>query len=181
MKNGMSFLIGLLIFWVSSSGFAAPDFDSFELIGGEESLPSERSNDVLSLELGGRGILYSINYDRQVTEQIRFGLGLSYFTPVEGFPQYLDQKVFILPIYGNYYVTQMETHHFFITGGINLTFSQSRLPGFEGKDQVLVPLMGAGYEYRQSKGGIVLRAAPYIAFASKKMVLNGGLSIGHAF
>ncbi len=60
-----------------------------------EAITARRPNAV-SFEGLGRAILYSLNYDRSITENIGLGAGLSYFN-LSG------ANVYVFPLYGNYY------------------------------------------------------------------------------
>ena len=130
----------------------------------------------VSIELLGRGFLYSLAYDRQISQDIAVGGSFSYMMTTFK-PAVVETKVQIvsLPLYMNYYFNQGH-HRFLATGGLNLFWFEAKanltqqasetiqgqqqsdnpvvLPDFElsGSGLIPIPQVGIGYEYK-SRGG----------------------------
>ena len=128
-----------------------------------------------SIEILGRGGLYSINYDRLVSEQLAVGGGLSYHS-LSGS---LSGSIFLIPVYMNFYFTPGRKHAF-LTGGADISIASgtSGTNVFSGSG--VLGIVGAGYEYR-SEGGFLFRLAPYVAFSGTGSTVTLGLSVGTVF
>jgi len=130
----------------------------------------------ISFELLGRGLLYSINFDRMVSEKFLVGAGLSaYSISGEG----VSSTLFVVPIFGNYYFSPGVSHGF-VTAGVDVLLASESVGGngvFVGSG--LAPVAGGGYEYR-GDGGFLFRAAPYAVFGRTVLVWFG-TSFGYAF
>ncbi len=134
---------------------------------------AEPRRNAFSLELLGRGLLYSLNYDYLITDDIALGAGVSTYSISAGSA---SASAWIIPVYANYYFTQ-GSHRWFASGGANLIFASSNV----GSDEKIsgsgvAGVLGGGYEYR-GDSGFLFRAAPYV-FVGK--VSGGwlGLSLG---
>ncbi len=120
----------------------------------------------LGLELLGRGIGYSLNYDRALDSKFSMGGGFSYYQlQVRGF--YMDLA--LIPVYANYYFGSGRTHRGFLAGGATIlyvnaeydtgfygtgAFSDDFVGRYYGKTEglSLFPNAGLGYEYRANSG-----------------------------
>jgi len=128
----------------------------------------------MSLELLGRGFLYSFNYDYMLTGDLAVGAGLSHYSVSSGDS---NASALIVPVYANYYLTSGKGR-FFATGGANLMFAS----GSFGEDSKvsgsgIAGVIGGGYEYR-ADNGFLFRAAPYV-FVGKASGAWLGLSLGY--
>ncbi|MGE0615572.1 MAG: hypothetical protein AB7P04_08015 [Bacteriovoracia bacterium] len=111
---------------------------------------------VVSVELLGRAVIYSLNYDRLVSDSIALGAGISAYS-VSYFGA--GNSYFLLPTYLNYYLSPKIGRGFF-TGGFTFALSgatASSTGPFVGAGVALTA--GGGYEYRYQ--GAILRAAGY--------------------
>ncbi len=137
------------------------------------------SNDMrkngMSLELLGRGLLYSFNYDRMVTDNIAVGMGVSHYSISSGDS---NASAWILPVYANYYVTGGH-NRWFLTGGADLAFASGNM-GSDSKvsGSGVAGVLGAGFEHR-GDNGFLFRVAPY-ALVGKMSGGWIGVSFGYA-
>jgi hypothetical protein len=131
----------------------------------------------LSLELLGRGLLYSFNYDYMLTDDLALGAGFSRTSISAGRS---DASAWILPVYANYYFTPGK-HRVFATGGANFVVASGTIDGSESKvtGSGLAGVVGGGYEFR-ADNGFLFRAAPYL-FVGKASGVWAGLSLGYSF
>ncbi len=136
--------------------------------------PEYRRNG-MSLELLGRGLLYSFNYDYLISDSVALGAGVANYSFSSGSS---SASAWIIPIYANYYLTGGR-HRWFATGGANLILASGSTGG---DDRVtgsgVAGVVGGGYEYR-SDGGFLFRAAPYV-FVGKASGAWLGVSFGYA-
>jgi hypothetical protein len=135
--------------------------------------PELRRN-AMSLELLGRGFLYSFDYDYMVNNDLAVGAGVSHYSISSGDS---NASALIIPIYANYYFTSGKGR-FFATGGANLMFASGNI-GDDSKvgGSGVAGVIGGGYEYR-ADNGFLFRAAPYV-FVGKASGAWLGLSLGY--
>lgn len=134
------------------------------------------SPNAVSLEILGRGGLYSLNYDRMLTDDFALGAGFSSYSVSSGNS---NAKALIFPIYGNYYFTG-GPHRWFATAGANVISASGNLDGdAQISGSGVAGTLGGGYEYR-GDSGFLFRAAPYV-FVGNASGLWLGLSLGYAF
>jgi len=133
----------------------------------------EQSKNSMFLELGGQAILYSLNYDRMMSPQLGFKLGISY--AIHNTDPENEHYIF-LPISANFF--KGKTSHKLEVGlGITPTFEKTTgLTGIylgDGKWQyedrtniILLISFFLGYRYQPNKGGFCFRAGlnPLIDF-----------------
>jgi hypothetical protein len=144
--------------------------------------PELRRN-AMSLELLGRGLLYSFNYDKMVTNDLALGAGVSHY----GFSSGTSSlSAWIIPVYANYYFTGGK-NRWFATGGADVILSS----GSAGDDAKvsgsgIAGVLGAGFEHR-GDNGFLFRVAPYALVGKPKRrrflssiltVTNGLLPLG---
>lgn len=141
-------------------------------------------NSAISLELLGRGGLYSLNFDQQISPNVALGVGASYLSADIEFSvldqDYLSISIFFVPLYANYYFSTGR-HRTFATGGLDFVIVSGELSS-GGSDSGVGAFgtAGAGYEFRGT-GGFLFRAAPYLLFGAGGVAITGGLSFGAAF
>lgn len=145
----------------------------------EDSVALSRPN-AISLETLGRGVLYSVNYDRSLGKSVSLGAGFSYYNFVAG-PAHAS--LLVLPLYSNLYFLS-DSHRPFITGGIDIVSISGKVDELLDNQIKLsasgaVPMLGGGYEFR-GQGGFLFRAALY-ALVGPGILPWAGLSFGAAF
>lgn len=129
----------------------------------------------VSLELLGRGLLYSFNYDYLIHDDIAVGAGLSTYSFSSGTS---NARLTFVPVYANYYFTPGE-HRWFASGGVNLIHASGSID----KDEKIsgsgaAGILGGGYEFR-GDSGFLFRATPYV-FVGKASGVWLGLSLGYS-
>ncbi len=151
---------------------------------------SEQRPNALSIELAGRGILYSLNYDRSLGSTVSLGAGFSAISAGAQVAM-VDVKITVLtfPVFVNFYPIG-NNHRPFLTGGItfvslsidgDLNEVDENLPTIKNGARGFFPLpiLGAGYEYK-SDGGFLFRLSPYVTYL-ENVQLWGGLTLGGTF
>lgn len=130
-----------------------------------------------SLEILGRAVLYSINFDYVMGDDMAAGLGIGAVTTKQ------SGSATMIPAYFLYYFSR-EQGSIFATGGV--TVMSSSLNGQVSKAgnvafdaNLVLPNLGLGYENR-GDGGYLFRFGAYALFASavKPWV---GFTFGWAF
>src|SRR4051812_18289452 len=86
-----------------------------------DNVAEERPNAIAG-ELFGRGLLYSINYDRSLNDSFAIGAGFSYWS-VSSY--YSKTSVVVVPVYGNYYFSP-DSHRGFLTAGLDFVGASIR-------------------------------------------------------
>lgn len=176
MKKVIFFLTTLLF----SFALEIDNADAAEMLPAIEA-KAESSHNVeyrphgLSMEILGRGGLYSFNYDYLVNEDLALGAGIASYSLSSGSAK---ASAWILPVYANYYVNPGK-HRFFATGGMNLiTASGSVGEDAQFKGSGIAGVLGGGYEFR-GEDGFLFRAAPYF-FVGKASGAWIGFTVGYS-
>jgi len=170
-----AFAMGLLVASLATSATVHADDD-----GAESSV---------YLELGGPGVLYSLNYERLLRPDVALRVGLGLFAiREEGTGDGMTWLT--VPITGSYLVGQ-RAHRFEVGGGLATGYAWSDLNQRPGAtdDYFLIALsLHAGYRYQPRDGGFLLRAlvTPIVGgrrFAPLGMPVTvwAGLSLGWSF
>jgi|TARA_B100000959_G_C14843901_1_gene567229 hypothetical protein len=133
-------------------------------------------------ELFGNGLLYSVNYDRMITDNISVragygGLSVSSASTME------DVKITMMPVLGNYLMGG-GNHKLEIGAGIVLV-SVDYSDNIEDVDFSLgadgsIPTGNLGYRYQKPEGGLFFKAS-LCPFFADEMVTSFGLGIGWSF
>lgn len=140
----------------------------------------------VSVEMLGRAMLYSVNFDQVINDNIAVGFGLgTAATMTRGTEIDTDTSATFLPAYMNYYFL-LDQGSPFITAGMTLITNHSSVKNFETKTGNLeipssnvMPTFGGGYENR-GDNGFLFRAAAYFN-AGRKLTPWLGFSIGYGF
>jgi len=133
------------------------------------------------MELGGNGLLWSLNYDRMITEKISIRVGYGFFQ-IKDFAS--DAKVSLVPIVVNYLLGS-GNHKLEIGLGI-------RYAMVEGNGifiDIPVPDSGSetsttgvlGYRYHRDTGGFSFRLALAPVMNEREVLPMPGLSLGYSF
>lgn len=171
-KNKFSIGFGLILFSIffSSTSFA-------------ENTRATYPNAAV-LEVGGRGIFYSLGFDRVLNDHLAAGIGLG-FIPTELPDHSAGSTVTEIPVYVNFYFSEA-AGSLFLTAGATLIPNYSTVNGLStslgGLTYSSNPLQvtgGLGYEYR-SDTGFLFRITGYAIYA-KSWIPWGGFSLGYSF
>ena len=139
----------------------------------------------VSLELFGRGLLYTVEADSMLADNLGAGFGFG----TVGLKQHngpdLNNSAKLMPVYVNYYF-QDEQGSLFLTLGASLIFNQNDVKGNDStignvnfSSSGVQPSFGLGYENR-GPTGMLLRITGY-GIVGKQIYPWFGFSLGYAF
>ncbi len=165
-------LISVLLF-VPFVGFAKSEFSGSSSLETEYKPKAQYGSNFIGMELAGRGIAYSLNYDRALNSKFSIGAGLTYYQMnILG----IGVDLGLVPLYGNYYFTSGQTHRAFLTAGATILYVKAEWPlnsltpnneligsYSQAEGTGVYPNAGIGYEFR-SKSGFTVRASAYAQY-----------------
>lgn len=176
-------LCHILVFFMCLSGLAAQTHDSTQIL-------SRTARNVVFVEGLGNGIVYSVNYERFLSDVISLRVGFSWL-PVTVFST--SQERSILPISVNYFLGQGE-HRCELGVGLTVMYSIRRyrpdpmipiIPDDPSFYLQAYPTARLGYRFQPMNGGFVFGVTftpilvldtPYTTFQPW-----GGISLGWGF
>jgi hypothetical protein len=160
----------------SVAAFSAPAF-------AEHTRPTNPN--ALSVEVLGKTFLYTVQYDRAVTDDVFAGVGIGSVSLNDLNGNDAGTSAVLVPVYAGYYFLRDQGSPFVIAGASLVTNhsetsgKQTSLAGLEmGSNQVL-PFFGAGYEVR-TDSGFLFRVTGY-GEVGKSVKPWGGATFGYAF
>ena len=145
----------------------------------------------IGIELLGRGIAYSINYDRALNSKFSLGAGFTYYQwDVVG----IGVDIALLPIYGQYYFAGFNKHRGFVSATASIVYAKAEIRSdifsySEGNPSNLIarsegttvlPNAGVGYEFR-ANSGFTSRVAAYAQYISGTTYPWAGVMLGMHF
>ena len=139
----------------------------------------------INIEFLGRGMLYSIAYDRIVNNDIVAGVGFGSTSMRNQDGTDPGVSTILIPIYASYYFAR-DQGSFYATVGADIVSNSASLNGLKStfggitfNSNAVLPTFGLGYENR-SDSGFLFRATAYGIYASS---INpwGGLTLGYCF
>jgi hypothetical protein len=131
----------------------------------QDTLPPRKTADnTLAGELGGKGLLYTLYYERMLLPELSATIGFSSWH----FSFLYETSLTFVPIYLTYY-TRGTNSHLYIDGGIDI-FTISDVRTFdiwtaEGATGV-IGVAGLGYCYRAADGGLFFKIGPMFLLAN---------------
>lgn len=161
---------------------------SLQLATGATASADERRN-AAYLEIGGAGVLYSVNYERMVAPQLSVRVGASFFMLNE---RATSDKIFLelLPL-GVQYLFLQGNHKIEVGGGGFVGMAHSginRVPGETDRVALWAISGTAGYRYQPSGSSLMLRAAftplyfpPIVRFTNMTVFPSVAVSAGFRF
>jgi hypothetical protein len=139
----------------------------------------------LSVEVLGRGLLYSISYDRVATDDLVAGIGIGSVSLKTAGGTDANASVTMIPFYANYYFTR-DGNSLYGTAGATLVSNSSSASslkssagGVEFGSSSVLPNFGLGYESR-GDSGFLFRVAAY-AIVADNVAPWGGFTLGYSF
>ena len=148
----------------------------------EPSHAQNYSQNSVYLELGGNGLLYSVNYDRRFTDHFSGRAGFMIIGGQSEQPTDDQVSIAILPVMANYLVG---------SGSHRLELGAGLLFGMGGADtenygSVTAAGIGGvtttfGYRYQPVDGGFLFRAGLTPFYSAGRPQLWGGISVGYSF
>ena len=121
---------------------------------------SPHKTKAISIEVGGKSVLYSVGFDKFFGESLAVGVGLSY--TASGAPS-VTQRQFSIPIVSYLYFNQHP--RLFIAQGFTATLGLLTVDGTVFGGIVATGFVGLGFEY-ESNGGFLFRIAPYVLISN---------------
>lgn len=181
MRSTLS--LSLVVFVISLSSFSAEAAMSKRPIGSDTRVTNPSA---VSLEVLGRAMLYSVNFDQAVNDDIVVGGGFgSVSTQVHNTSIDTGQTASFVPVYMNYYFMRQAGSPF-VTGGATLILNYSAVKyadtstgGLQIPSSSVMPTFGAGYENR-GDNGFLFRVTGYL-IAGKSLAPWVGFSFGYGF
>lgn len=140
---------------------------------------SSTSPNSVYFELLGNGLLYSLNYDRMITESFGARVGMSYIAPV-------GAAVFTFPIMVHYLVGSGNSKLELGFGACLVSQPDNSSFSFKGSDKDFagsgaLGTMIAGYRYQKADQGFVFRAGFTPFFGEIGFQASFGISAGYGF
>lgn len=134
-------------------------------------------NNQIYLELGGHGMMYSLNYERMISEDFSLRAGASAFK--FGLFKSDKDEFKIFPVTVNV-ITGKTKHHNEFGAGVDFIF-RNDVSENENKEYI-APIAFAAYRYHYDNGS-VLRASftPFYDIEEEKIIPYFGLSFGKSF
>jgi hypothetical protein len=139
-----------------------------------------KSNSIY-FELFGNGGLYSINYDRLITENLGGRIGFMYLPSID-FVITSAENIIVVPLMVNYFAgdnNKLELG----AGIIYVSIDNVGFLGFESGEggSGVVGTAVFGYRYQPKDGGFLFRIGLTPFFSGNGAAVSGGLSIGFSF
>lgn len=133
-----------------------------------EGIREQRPN-FIGAELGGKGIIYSVDYERYFSGIVGIGVGFMAAGSSEGgaglFPLYLS----VIPV--------GDMHSLYLSGGVTFAVGTADWGDFESE---ALGTFSIGYQY-QSEGGLFVRPTMSALFQGDDFLIWPGIAIGGSF
>jgi hypothetical protein len=129
---------------------------------------------LVGVELLGRGLIYSVNYERNLTQRTGLGVGVAYWS--------IDKAhITIVPLFASWNPIG-DRHSLYLAAGTTLVNGRENSFWFDNSESgfVAAATSSVGYQYR-SPGGFVIRPALNILLSRHGNIAWPGLTIGRRF
>lgn len=149
------------------------------------------ARDALSIELGGKGFLYSFSYEHLETDNLGFTVGLSFVPRVLSAPsderplvsETGDTAIVTVPVFISWYPVGVRDR-FFVDAGVDLlSLLKNRVMTFG-----TLGVLGFGYSYRPREDGMCVKVGPLLFFGAggeRSLKIHAlpwfGISVGEVF
>jgi len=141
--------------------------------------------DAASFEAMGRGLLWSVNYDRTLIDSMAVGLGFGTVGTKTATGGDGGTMAYLLPLYYNYYF-MLTQGSIYATAGVDFVINSGSVKNLgaatgnvDFPSYPVMPVFGAGYENR-SASGFMFRFALYGIWGDG-LDPWGGFSFGYCF
>jgi len=180
LKSRRFALISIALFVTAPSAFAATT-------GGPLSAHTRVTYpSAVSIEMLGRAMLYSVNFDQVVNDNMAVGAGIgNVSTNVHDTDRDTGNSATFIPAYMNYYFSQSAGSPF-VNGGVTLILNPASVKGSDTStgslhipNSSVMPTFGGGYENR-GDNGFLFRVTGYVV-AGKSLTPWLGFSFGYGF
>jgi len=139
----------------------------------------------VSVEGLGRGLLYSIDFDRVLNDDMAAGFGFGTSGTQNPDSSSSSQTATLFPVYINYYFMR-DQGSLYVTAGAAIVTNYTSLSGLKASvgglkfpNSVLLPEFGAGYESR-GDSGFLFRVTAY-GIVGQNVIPWVGFAFGFAF
>ena len=142
----------------------------------ESPKPLQAPNTVY-FELGGKGLLYGLYYERLLIKSLGLAVGfsswnISFFSSID---------VTIIPVYLSWYPVGDE-HRLYVDAGIDYVRLSAEIGPFGTlTGSGVIPVLGTGYCYRSNRGGFYFKIGPLLLFGHGEVRGWGNLTAGVTF
>jgi hypothetical protein len=141
-------------------------------------LDPKYSRNAVYLELGGQGVLYTINYDYRFTTFFAARVGFTHYTIPQFF--FADLTITAFPIMGEFLLFG-ENHFLELGVGLMPTIGESSFHFFSSTKSGVVGIANIAYRYQPVDGGLLFRASMPFFVTDNGAKVWGGVSFGYAF
>jgi hypothetical protein len=182
MEVWMSSRMGLKLLSTASSVVALLSVFS-SLAWAEHTRPTNPN--ALSLEVFGKSFLYTVQYDRAVSDDVFAGVGIGSVALDNLDNTDAGASAVLVPVYAGYYFVRDQGSPFVIAGASLVTNhttasgKKTNLGDLEFSSSQVLPFFGAGYEVR-TDSGFLFRVTGY-GEVGKTLKPWGGATFGYAF
>jgi hypothetical protein len=151
--------------------------------------PADRGRNLIFVELGGNGILYTVNYDRGLTEDFSVRVGIGHLeegaNPISTGPaEIASQAATTIPAMVSY-THGRNSHRLELGAGVTVIRTAGAPPmGRQPAVPADLSVMGTaviGYRYVPREGGFTYRAGLTPMFSRGGVLPWAGLSFGYLF
>lgn len=140
---------------------------------------SAQSRNVAYLELGGNGIIPTINYERQLSERLFGRIGFSFVASSESDGD--EDLTFVVPVAVNYLTHPAGNHHLEAGAGLTWIVGDAQDLWDQDDDEIsnLAGTTNFGYRYQKPGRGFVFRAGLTPIIFDGGIAPWAGLSAGY--
>lgn len=139
-----------------------------------QQITRERLKNDVGIELLGKGLLYSFNFQRTINRQIGLEAGLGAFGGGTGED---NATVLFVPFGAKFYLIPKDGS-LFLTGGVTIVSAGTDAGPFE--DTGTLGYGGIGFEFR-AETGFTFRGTAYGLFSGDGFFIWPGLTLAYAF
>ena len=163
---------------------AVPTGPSIQLIQFPEPAPpateeTTRSQpNAVSIEILGRALSYSLDYDRAISPSLTLGIGISSWQSNNWWQDY-HSTVTVVPVYANYYFSEKPRRGFISAGVDWISVTEAGYNDNTFSNNGFAAVIGGGYEVHDTSG-FLLRLGGY-AIAGRSFIISPSAVLGYAF
>ncbi len=133
-----------------------------------------------SLEVFGRASIYSLDFDRAISDHITLGAGIAYWDAYQWWPHNnYEASITVIPVYMNYYFTQDHARGFISAGADFINASQSGLGNGTFTQSGVAAVLGGGFECR-NRSNFLFRLGGFL-IVGRTTTLNPSIGLGIVF
>lgn len=145
-------------------------------------IASAQARNAAYVEIGGNGIVPTVNYERRFTERVAGRIGFAFIASMESDGD--RDTTFAVPLVVNYISHPQRNHHFETGAGLLFVVgdAQEFAPGDDDEEISNLALTGLiGYRYQKPARGFVFRAGITPFFYDGDFAPWAGISFGYGW